>query len=264
MFRGGSKTNTEKALDRAHDQLLQAAQLSAAATEQLREKVAPAVAQAALAATTAKELAQPRMGRPRGSGPSRTSSTASSWRLPRWTPPSRASCPRWTRRATRSSRTVLPRLTAALTTAAAASAAAREEALAVGHEAAVRGAGAKMVLTGEAVAKQKRSLDRGTVGKVGLIVAIVAALGAAAAYFVKKSAPKEDPSATPLQEPYVAPAAPVGASPAATAGGRRRRGDPRRPARRPSPRRTASEQASPASRAETDRVRARSRTDCGP
>ena len=213
MFR--SKTNTEKALDRAHDQLLQAAQLSAAATEQLREKVAPAVAQAALAATTAKELAQPRM------------EAAREWAKPHFehgvelaAPKVDAAVqslvPKVDTARDKIVEDVLPRLTAALTTAAAASAAAREEALAVGHEAAVRGAGAKMVLTGEAVAKQKRSLDRGTVGKVGLIVAIVAALGAAAAYFVKKSAPKEDPWATPLQEPYVAPAAPVGASPAAT------------------------------------------------
>ena len=57
MFR--SKSNTEKALDRTREQLLQAAQLSGSATGQLRDKVAPTLAQAALAATTAKELAQP-------------------------------------------------------------------------------------------------------------------------------------------------------------------------------------------------------------
>ncbi len=99
---------------------------------------------------------------------------------------------------------LLPRIAAALTAAAAASAAAREEAVAVGHEAAIRGAGAKMVLTGEAVAKQKRSLGKG--GKVALIVGLVAIVGAAAAYFVKRSAPKEDPWAIPLQDPYVPPA----------------------------------------------------------
>jgi hypothetical protein len=74
-----------------------------------------------------------------------------------------------------------------------------------------------MVLTGEAVAKQKRSLSvGGKVGKVGLIVGLVAIVGAAAAYFVKKSAPKEDPWATPLQDPYVAPAAGVDSTLAAT------------------------------------------------
>ena len=43
MFR--SKSNTEKALDRTRDQLLQAAQLSGSATGQLRDKVAPTLAQ---------------------------------------------------------------------------------------------------------------------------------------------------------------------------------------------------------------------------
>ena len=60
---------------------------------------------------------------------------------------------------------LLPRIAAALTAAAAASVAAREEALAVGHEAAVRGSGAKSVLVGEAVAKHKRHLGKG--GKAG-------------------------------------------------------------------------------------------------
>ena len=120
---------------------------------------------------------------------------------------------------------LLPRIATALTAAAAASAAAREEAVAVGQEAATRGVGAKMVLTGEAVAKQKRSLGvGGKVGKVGLIVGLVAIVGAAAAYFVKKSAPKEDPWATPLQDPYVAPAAGVDSTLAAPRGRRRHRG----------------------------------------
>ena len=57
------------------------------------------------------------------------------------------------------------------------------------------------MLVGEAVAKHKRHLGKG--GKVALVVGIVAALGAAAAYFVKRSAPQDDPWATPLQDPYV-------------------------------------------------------------
>jgi hypothetical protein len=44
VFRSKSKTSTEKALDRAHEQLLLAAQLSGSATEQLRGKLAPTVA----------------------------------------------------------------------------------------------------------------------------------------------------------------------------------------------------------------------------
>ena len=57
MFR--SKSNTEKALDRAHEQLLQASELSSSTAGQVREKVGPAVAQAAQAALAAKEWTQP-------------------------------------------------------------------------------------------------------------------------------------------------------------------------------------------------------------
>jgi hypothetical protein len=213
VFRSKSKTNTEKALDRAHTQLLQAAQLSAIATEQLRSRVAPAVAQAAVAATTAKELAQPRV------------EAAKVWAKPHFehgvelaAPKVDAAVqtlvPKVDTARDKIVDDVLPRITAALTAAAAASAAAREEALAVGHEAAARGAGAKMVLTGEAVAKQRRALGKG--GRVGLIVGLVAVLGAAAAYFAKRSAPKDDPWATPLEDPYVAPAVGVDSSLAAT------------------------------------------------
>ena len=203
MFRSKSKTSTEKALDRAHEQLLQAAQLSGSATDQLRGKLAPTVAQAALAATAAKELAQPHV------------KAAQDWAKPHFEHGVELAAPRVDAAVqtlvpkvdTARDKIVedlLPRIATALTAAAAASAAAREEAVAVGHEAATRSAGAKMVLTGEAVAKQKRSF--GVSGKVGLIVGLVAIVGAAAAYFVKKSAPKEDPWATPLQDPYVAPA----------------------------------------------------------
>jgi hypothetical protein len=213
VFRSKSKTSTEKALDRAHEQLLLAAQLSGSATEQLRGKLAPTVAQAALAATTAKELAQPHV------------KAAQEWAKPHFehgvelaAPKVDAAVqtlvPKVDMARDKIVEELLPRVATALTAAAAASAAAREEALAVGHEAATRGAGAKMVLTGEAVAKQKRSFGLG--GKVGLIVGIVAIVGAAAAYFVRKSTPKDDPWATPLQDPYVAPAVGVDSTLAAT------------------------------------------------
>ena len=215
MFRSKSKTSTEKALDRAREQLLQAAQLSGSATEQLRDKVAPTLAQAAFAATTAKELAQPHV------------KAAQQWAKPHFehgvelaAPKVDAAVqtlvPKVDTARDKIVEELLPRIATALTAAAAASVAAREEALAVGHEAAVRGTGAKLVLTGEAVAKPKRSLGVG--GKVGLIVGLVAIVGAAAAYFVKKSAPKEDPWATPLQDPYVAPAVGVDSTLAATPG----------------------------------------------
>jgi hypothetical protein len=215
VFRSKSKTSTEKALDRAHQQLLQAAQLSGSATEQLRGKLAPTVAQAALAATTAKELAQPHV------------KAAQEWAKPHFehgvelaAPKVDAAVqtlvPKVDTARDKIVEELLPRIATALTAAAAASVAAREEALAVGHEAAARGTGAKLVLTGAAVAKPRRSLGMG--GRIGLVVGLVAIVGAAAAYFAKKSAPKEDPWATPLQDPYVAPAAGVDSTLADTPG----------------------------------------------
>jgi len=207
-----SKSNTEKALDRTRDQLLQAAQLSGSATGQLRDKVAPTLAQAALAATTAKELAQPHV------------KAAQEWAKPHFehgvelaAPKVDAAVqtlvPKVDTARDKIVEELLPRIAAALTAAAAASVAAREEALAVGHEAAVRGSGAKSVLVGEAVAKHKRHLGKG--GKLALVAGILAALGAAAAYFVKRSAPQDDPWAVPLQDPYVPPAG-VDSTPAVT------------------------------------------------
>ena len=210
MFR--SKSNTEKALDRAHEQLLQASELSSSTAGQVREKVGPAVAQAAQAALAAKELAQPHV------------KAAQEWAKPHFehgvelaAPKVDAAVqtlvPKVDTARDKIVEELLPRIAAALTAAAAASVAAREEALAVGHEAAVRGSGAKSVLVGEAVAKHKRHLGKG--GKLALVAGILAALGAAAAYFVKRSAPQDDPWAVPLQDPYVPPAG-VDSTPAAT------------------------------------------------
>ena len=210
MFR--SKSNTEKALDRAHEQLLQASELSSSTAGQVREKVGPAVAQAAQAALAAKDWTQPHV------------EAARDWAKPHVEHGIEVAAPK-VETAVQSLAPkvdtardkivddVLPRITAALAAAAAASAAARDEAVAAGHEAAVRGSGAKSVLVGEAVAKHKRHLGKG--GKLALVAGILAALGAAAAYFVKRSAPQDDPWATPLQEPYVPPAG-VDSTPAAT------------------------------------------------
>jgi len=207
-----SKSNTEKALDRAHEQLLQASELSSSTAGQVREKVGPAVAQAAQAALAAKEWTQPHV------------EAARDWAKPHVEHGIEVAAPK-VETAVQSLAPkvdtardkivddVLPRITAALAAAAAASAAARDEAVAAGHEAAVRGSGAKSVLVGEAVAKHKRHLGKG--GKLALVAGILAALGAAAAYFVKRSAPQDDPWAVPLQDPYVPPAS-VDSTPAAT------------------------------------------------
>ena len=158
MFR--SKSNTEKALDRAHEQLLQASELSSSTAGQVREKVGPAVAQAAQAALAAKEWTQPHV------------EAARDWAKPHVEHGIEVAAPK-VETAVQSLAPkvdtardkivddVLPRITAALAAAAAASAAARDEAVAAGHEAAVRGSGAKSVLVGEAVAKHKRHLGKG-------------------------------------------------------------------------------------------------------
>jgi hypothetical protein len=89
---------------------------------------------------------------------------------------------------------LLPRVTEAITSFAAASAAAKDEAVS-------RGTGAAAVISGDAVAKPKHTKKRRALMVLGLLGA--AAAGAAA--FMKQSAPKDDPWATPLAEPYVAP-----------------------------------------------------------
>jgi hypothetical protein len=89
---------------------------------------------------------------------------------------------------------LLPRVTEAITAWAAASAAAKDEALS-------RGADAVAVISGDAVASPRHKKRR----KVVLTLGLLSAAGAAAAAFMKKSAPKDDPWATPLEDPYVAP-----------------------------------------------------------
>ena len=93
---------------------------------------------------------------------------------------------------------LLPKVAEAITAVAAASAAARANATDLTD----RGGDALSVLKGEAVAKPKRSG-----GKVLITLGILAAVAAAAAAFFKKSAPREDPWATPLGDSYTAPSA---------------------------------------------------------
>jgi len=89
---------------------------------------------------------------------------------------------------------LLPRLTEAITAFATASAAAKEEAIS-------RGTGAAAVLSGDASASPKHNKK----GRVLLILGLFAAAAAGAMAFMKRSAPKDDPWATPLADPYVAP-----------------------------------------------------------
>jgi hypothetical protein len=207
-----SKSNTEKALDRAREQLLQASELSSSTAGQVREKVGPAVAQAAQAALAAKDWTQPHVEAARDWAKPHVEHGIE-MAAPKVETAVQSLAPKVDTARDKIVDDVLPRITAALAAAAAASAAARDEAVAAGHEAAVRGSGAKSVLVGEAVAKHKRHLGKG--GKLALVAGVLAALGAAAAYFVKRSAPQDDPWAVPLQDPYVPPAG-VDSTPAAT------------------------------------------------
>ena len=57
------------------------------------------------------------------------------------------------------------------------------------------------IISGDAVASRRHKKWR----KVVLTLGLLSAAGAAVAALMKKSAPKDDPWATPLEDPYVAP-----------------------------------------------------------
>jgi hypothetical protein len=167
------------------------AETAATVAEQLRERVVPAVGQAA---EVAKEWGQPRVV------------AARDWAKPRLEHGIEVAAPKLESAVSGLAPKVdtardkivdelLPRITEAITAWAAASAAAKDEAVS-------RGAGAAAVISGDAVASPKR---KGKKGKIMLILGLLSATGAGAAAFMKKSAPKDDPWATPLEDPYVAP-----------------------------------------------------------
>jgi len=89
---------------------------------------------------------------------------------------------------------VLPRLTEAINAFAAASAAAKDEAVS-------RGTGAAAVISGDSYASPKRKKK----GRIMLMLGLVAAAAAGVGAFMRNSAPKDDPWATPLGDPYIAP-----------------------------------------------------------
>ena len=158
--------------------------------EQLRERVAPAVGQAA---GSAMEWGQPRV------------EAARLWAKPRVEHGIEVAAPKLEsvvsglapKVDTARDRIVdelLPRLTEAIAAFTAASTAAKDEALS-------RGAGAASVISGDATATPKRKKK----GRLLLILGLFTAAAAGVATFMKKSAPKDDPWATPLADSYVAP-----------------------------------------------------------
>jgi len=164
---------------------------AASVAEQLRERVGPAVEQAA---GSAMEWGQPRV------------EAARLWAKPRVEHGIEVAAPKLESVVSGLAPKVdtardkivdelLPRLSEAIAAFTAASAAAKDEAIS-------RGAGAAAVISGDASAKPKRK-KKGR--RLLLILGLFTAAAAGVTAFMKKSAPKDDPWATPLADPYVAP-----------------------------------------------------------
>jgi len=181
-----SKSRSEQLQD--HSASL--ASSAAKTAEQLRERVAPAVEQAA---GSAIEWGQPRV------------EAARLWAKPRLEHGIEVAAPKLESVVSGIAPKVdtardkivdelLPRLTEAIAAFSAASAAAKDEAVS-------RGTGAAAVIAGDASASPKGKKK----GRVLMILGLFAAAAAGAAAFMKKSAPKDDPWATPIGDPYVAP-----------------------------------------------------------
>lgn len=183
MFR--TKTKKEQLQDRSAS----VADTAAMVAEQLRERVVPAVGQAA---ESAIEWSQPRV------------EAAREWARPRVEHGIELAAPKLESAVTGLAPKVdtardkivdelLPRIAETIAAWAAASTAAKDEVVSRGH-------GAAAVISGEAVASRK-----GRKGRVFLALSLVTASAAAVVAFMKKSAPKDDPWTTPLADPYVAP-----------------------------------------------------------
>ncbi|MEO8555363.1 MAG: hypothetical protein ABI474_01730 [Actinomycetota bacterium] len=181
-----TKSRKEQIQDRSASRADNAAKVA----EQLRDRVAPALGQAA---ESAKEWGEPRV------------KAARRWAKPRVEHGIEIAAPKLESAVSGLAPKVdiardkivdelLPRVTEAITAWAAASAAAKDEAIS-------RGAGAAAVVSGDAVATPKRKKR----GKVMLTLSLLGAAAAGAVAFVKKSAPKDDPWATPLEDSYIAP-----------------------------------------------------------
>jgi len=182
MFRTKSRT------EQLQDQSASLASTAATVADQLRDRVVPAVGQAA---ENAIEWGQPRV------------EAAREWARPRVEHGIEVAAPRLESAVSGLAPKVdtardkivdelIPRIADAIAAWSAASAAAKDEAVS-------RGQGAAAVISGNAVASRKRKKK----GRVLLAMGMVAATGAAAMAFMKKSAPKDDPWTTPLADPYV-------------------------------------------------------------
>ena len=180
----------ENLQDSLHDSTASLASGAAVVADQLRERVVPAVGHAA---ESAKEWGQPRV------------EAARHWAKPHVEHGIEVAAPKLESAVSGLAPKVdtardkiveelLPRVTEAITAFAAATGAARDEAVS-------RGAGAASVISGDAVASPKHKKK----GRLLLAVGGLAAAAAGAAAFLRRSAPKDDPWATPIADPYVSP-----------------------------------------------------------
>lgn len=174
-----TKTRAEQLQESLQDSTATLASSAATVADQLRERVVPAVGHAA---GSAHKWAKPRVEHGIEVAAPKLESAVSGL------------APKVDTARDKIVEELLPRLTEAIAAFAAATTAAKDEAVA-------RGAGAAAVISGDAVASPKRNKKCRVLMALGLLGA--AAAGAAA--FMKRSAPKDDPWATPLADPYVAP-----------------------------------------------------------
>jgi hypothetical protein len=174
-----TKTKSEQLHETLQDSTASLASTAATLADQLRERVVPAVGQAA---GSAKDWAKPHVEHGIEVAAPKLESAVSGL------------APKVDTARDKIVDELLPRVTEAITAFAAASAAAKDEAVS-------RGTGAAAVISGDAVASPKHKKKCRVLLGLGLLGA--AAAGAAA--FMKRSAPKDDPWATPLADPYVAP-----------------------------------------------------------
>jgi hypothetical protein len=165
---------------------------AATVADQLRERVAPAVGQAA---ESAKEWGQPHV------------EAARDWARPHVEHGIEVAAPKLESAVSGLAPKVdtardkivdelLPRIAEAITALAVASTTAKDEAVS-------RGQGATAVISGDAIASPKHAKK----SRVLLTLGVLAAAAGAAMAFLKKSAPMDDPWTTPLATPYVAPSA---------------------------------------------------------
>jgi hypothetical protein len=171
MFRTKSRT------EQLHDQADSLACTASSVADQLRERVVPAVGQAA---GNAKEWAKPRVEHGIEVAAPKLESAVSGL------------APKVDTARDKIVDELIPRLAEAISAWAAASAAAKDEAVS-------RGQGAAAVISGDAVASPK-----GRKRRVLLAFGVLTAAAGAAVAVMRKSAPKDDPWTTPIADPYVA------------------------------------------------------------